>query len=107
MNPWPTVLLIAAAAAAVVIAIAYICFRMAFYVPESSKPDGEAILLPDGKIYEPYHRAMTDWILETRAMPHEEMTITSFDGLTLHGRFLEFAPGAPIELIVHGYPGTG
>ncbi len=107
MNPWLTALLIAAAAAAAVIVIAYVCFRMAFYVPERSKPDGEAILLPDGKIYEPYYDAMTNWIRETRAMPQEEMTITSFDGLTLHGRFFEFAPGAPIELMVHGYRGTG
>ena len=106
MNPWLIVFLIAAAAAAVVAAIAYICFRMAFYAPPKSCPDSEAIILPEGKVYEPHYPAMTEWIRETRAMVREEVFITSFDGLRLRGCFYEFAPGAPIELMVHGYRGT-
>jgi fermentation-respiration switch protein FrsA (DUF1100 family) len=31
--------------------------------------------------------------------------ITSFDGLVLRGRYYEYAPGAPIELMLHGYRG--
>ena len=38
-------------------------------------------------------------------MPHEDVEITSFDGLTLRGKFYEYAPGAPIELMLHGYRG--
>jgi fermentation-respiration switch protein FrsA (DUF1100 family) len=38
-------------------------------------------------------------------MPKENMEITSFDGLKLRGRFYEYAPGAPIELMFHGYRG--
>ena len=34
------------------------------------------------------------------------MEITSFDGLTLRGKYYEFAPGAPIELMFHGYRGS-
>lgn len=42
---------------------------------------------------------------EVRALPHEEFSITSFDGLTLRGKYYEYAPGAPIELMLHGYRG--
>ena len=40
-------------------------------------------------------------------MPHEDFYITSFDGTKLHGRFYEYTPGAPIELMFHGYRGNG
>ena len=39
-------------------------------------------------------------------MAHKEVSITSFDGLTLYGKFYEYAPGAPIELMFHGYRGS-
>jgi fermentation-respiration switch protein FrsA (DUF1100 family) len=48
---------------------------------------------------------MESWVRETRAMPREEMSITSFDGLTLRGRYYEYAPGAPLEILFHGYRG--
>ena len=43
---------------------------------------------------------------EVRALPHEDVSITSFDGLTLRGKYYEYAPGAPIELMFHGYRGS-
>jgi dipeptidyl aminopeptidase/acylaminoacyl peptidase len=45
-------------------------------------------------------------VRESRATPYEEVEITSFDGLKLRGRYYEYAPGAPIELMFHGYRGT-
>ncbi len=105
MNPLSLVVIIAAAIVLLVLLIAYICFRIAFYSPDSSRPTPDELRLPKGRIYVPYHEAMTNWILETRAMPHEDVSITSFDDLTLHGKFYEYAPGAPIELMVHGYRG--
>ena len=39
-------------------------------------------------------------------MPHEEFEITAFDGLKLRAKFYEYAPGAPIELMFHGYRGS-
>ena len=88
-----------------VLLTAYICFFMAFYVPKHMPPDDDDYSIPKGKIYEPYRDEMVAWMKEVRAMPHEDMTITSFDGLTLFGRFYEYAPGAPIELMFHGYRG--
>lgn len=91
--------------AAVCLAAAYGCYRMAFYAPPR-KPPGEAIEIPQGKAYEPYREKMTDWARKMRALPHENFEITSFDGLKLHAKFYEYAPGAPIELMFHGYRGT-
>ena len=35
------------------------------------------------------------------------MTIKSFDGLTLKGKYYEYQKGASIELMMHGYKGNG
>ena len=97
-------LAILAALVVIVILIAYICFRMAFYVPKK-RPAAEEYPVPDSEECLPYRDQMIQWIKETRALPQEDMQITSFDGLTLRGRYYEYAPGAPIELMLHGYRG--
>lgn len=91
---------------AAVLTAAYICFRMAFYAPGKPSADPEAIEIPEGEIYEPFRPQMERWIREARAMPKEHFTVRSFDGLTLHGDYFEYAPGAPIELMFHGYRGS-
>lgn len=83
--------------------IAYICYRMAFYAEKVEVK--EEYPIPDGEIYEPWREVMTKWIKETRSLPHRDFSITSFDGLTLRGKYFEYAPGAPIELMMHGYRG--
>ena len=88
-----------------VLIISYICFRIGFYAAPR-KGNGSEIDLPAGEIYEPFWPAMRKWIMETRAMPQEDVYITSFDGLKLHGKYFEYAPGAPIELMFHGYRGA-
>lgn len=96
----------AAVIAALALLVAYICYRMAFYVPEKDKAETEEYAIPKGEIYEPYRDMMVGWIKETRAMPHEDVEIRSFDGLTLRGKYYACAPGAPIELMFHGYRGA-
>jgi fermentation-respiration switch protein FrsA (DUF1100 family) len=49
---------------------------------------------------------MERWAREAREMPHEEVEITSFDGLKLRGRYYEYAPDAPVEILFNGYRGT-
>ena len=63
--------------------------------------------MPHGTVYEPYFDLMLQRMKETRAIPHRDYTIQSYDGLTLWGTFFEYAPGAPIELMFHGYQGSG
>jgi len=84
----------------------YICFRMAFLARRGRETDPDAIQIPEGDIYEPFRPQMEAWTREVRAMPREHFTIESFDGLTLHGDYFEYAPGAPVELMFHGYRGT-
>jgi len=89
--------------ALLVLLIAYICFRISCY--NARKPQTEKYPLPKGTIYEPYREQMIRWMEETWATPHETMQIKSFDGLTLRAKYYEYAPGAPIELMFHGYRG--
>ena len=92
--------------ALVTVLISYLCFRMAFYSPDRPAIPSDAIDIPEGEAYEEFREDMEKWARDLRAMPHEEMSITSFDGLTLRGKFYEYAPNAPIELMFHGYRGT-
>ena len=87
--------------------ICFYCFRVGFYSPPRKPlPEGE-IEFPEGEIYEPYHDSMRRWAEEARAMNPKTFQIQSFDGLTLRGKYYEFQPGAPIELMFHGYRGSG
>lgn len=97
---------VAAFLAAAVLLIAYICYRMAFYSRNIEKPQSDELDIPTGKAYEPFREQMETWVREARATPHEKMEIISFDGLKLTAKYYEYAPGAPIELMFHGYRGT-
>lgn len=96
--------IVAAALVAAVLLVTYLCYRMAFYADRSIPQ--EEFPLPKGKEYEPYREKMIQWIKETRQMPHEDLEITSFDGLKLRGRYFAYSPDAPIELMFHGYRGS-
>ena len=91
--------------AGIVAVIAYICFRMAFYVPKRQTKSDEEYPVPEGAVYEPHRDIMIQWMKETRKLPAEDVSIRSLDGLTLRGKYYEYAPGAPIELMFHGYRG--
>ena len=91
---------------AAVLLICLYCYRIAFYVPPRKTRDPDYLDIPRGPAYEPFREKMENWIRSVRALPREHFTITSFDGLTLHGNYYEFAPGAPIELMFHGYRGN-
>lgn len=94
-------------AAFLVLLTSYICFRMAFYVKEKRIIGPDEYPIPPGKEYEPYREEMVGWMKKTNAMKKEEVWITSFDGLRLYGKYYEYAPGAPLELMFHGYRGSG
>ena len=97
---------IPAVLAAIVLGASYVCYRMAFHVVRKDTPQTDAIEIPEGEIYEAFRPEMETWAREVRAMPRQEFSIQSFDGLTLHGKFFEYKPGAPIELMFHGYRGS-
>ena len=96
----------AAIVALLILLITYICFRIVFYVPRNKDVSPDEIPLPEGEIYEPYHPLMKQWILEARSFPQEDYYIKSHDGLTLHAKYFEYAPGAVTEIMFHGYRGS-
>lgn len=98
------VILYILSALVVILLTIHTCFWMAFYV-DRKKTKREEFPLPDGEIYQPYREQMIQWIKEVRQLPREEVSITSFDGLTLRGNYYEYNPGAPIELMFPGYRG--
>lgn len=87
-----------------VLLAAFICFLKVFYSPKRKKTDEYPI--PDGEIYEPFRESMINWIRQRREMPHRAVEVTSFDGLTLRGNYYEYAKGAPMEIMLHGYRGS-
>ena len=80
-----------------------ICFLRVFYAPR--KKCTEEYPIPEGEIYEEYREQMTEWIREMRKREHRSVEITSFDGLTLRGKYYEQNKGAPIDILFHGYRG--
>lgn len=84
---------------------AYVCYRMAFYSPARKEVLSEEERFPPGKIYEPYHPRMREWMEQVDGMTHEAMTVTSHDGLTLRGKYYELSPDSPVEILFHGYRG--
>lgn len=90
----------------IILITSYICFRLAFYVKREPLSNNDDFQIPPGKIYEPYREQMVGWMKEVRQIPYEEFSIVSFDGLRLFAKYYEFAPGAPIEIMFHGYRGS-
>lgn len=77
------------------------CFKTCFYASNHAPHDpysqlhGQQFLAVEDKIY-----------ASTRSMelvPFEEVSIKSFDGLNLSGRYYHYQEGAPVKIIFHGY----
>ena len=91
---------------AIALGILIYCFRQAFYVSKRENIGPNDYPIPIGRIYEPYRDQMKAWMDEMRALPRQEFSVRSHDGLTLHGLYFVCDPDAPIELMFHGYRGN-
>lgn len=58
---------------------------------------------PGGKVYEPHAKMITCGIDLVLQHTHEDVYITSRDGLKLHGKYYHQADGAPLVIFMHGY----
>lgn len=103
MFPWIIIILIFLF---LLLIISFCLFCFVFYVPKRKMTDLEKIDLPHGKIYEPFYNDMRQWVIQARNTPHEVFTIQSFDNLPLYANYYEFKPGAPVEIMFHGYRGN-
>ncbi len=106
MHPLWIVGIVIAALLLITLGLSYYCYRRVFYAPPRKPMAADEYEIPPGHIYEEYREKMVNWMKETRAMECERVEITSFDGLTLRGRYYEYAKDAPVEILFHGYQGT-
>lgn len=58
---------------------------------------------PPGKVYAPHAEKILRGIDMVLAHEHEDVYITSRDGLKLHGKYYHQADGAPLTIFMHGY----
>ncbi len=84
--------------------IAYVVYRLAFRSP--NRTQGNDHHLSDSEQMRPLADKIHGMIDALNAIPYERVTIRSFDGLTLAGRYYEQQDGAPLVIGFHGYRGT-
>lgn len=87
-----------------VMLLSYICYKTIFY--SKNKQSNEQYPLPPGKEYSIYQDDIINYMKIVDNLPYQEVSIKSFDGLTLKGKYYECEKGAPIELMIHGYRGN-
>ena len=89
-----------------VLAASYVCYRIMLYSKPRRILGEDEYDIPEEEIYEVFREDMIAWTKMIRAYPYKEYSLTSHDGLTLRAKFFEYKPGAPIELMFHGYRGN-
>ena len=90
----------------IILATMCVCFFKIFYSKRSKPKKPDEYPIPEGEIYEVHREQMVAWIKQIRQMEHRDVSIVSYDGLTLRGKYFEYKKGAPIEIMFHGYRGT-
>ena len=99
------VMIVIASLVLLVLLTSLVCFFMTFYSFRGAKID--QVFLPDGEEYQRFKPQIIQDIQDARNMNYVEMSITSFDGLKLVGKYYELEKGLPMEIMFHGYKGTG
>lgn len=105
MDAGIVILIVVAALIFVAAVTSLICFLKIFY-SRTRKARTEWVEIPNGQVYDDMRGLLTKWAEEVHATEHREVSVKTFDGLTLRGRYYEFKKGAPIEVILHGYRGN-
>lgn len=90
-------------AAAFLIASYYV-YRIAFY--SRRKGFDDPFDIPGGEQYDLLKDEMLELIRSLASRECEDVYVTSFDGLRLHGRYYHIKDGAPLSIGFHGYRAT-
>ncbi len=106
MNPFLWIFSVLFGFAVLVLLVSFICFIKVFYSPKRKVLGEDEYEIPKGEIYEVFRDDIIAWTKEVRTLPHEDFSITSYDGLTLRGKYYEYKKGAITELLFHGYQGN-
>ena len=81
----------------------YVSYRLTFYVNRKKEYDDNELPFEE---YAKYKDAIINRMNLAKNSKYEDFYIKSFDGLKLHAMYFESIPGAPIEILVHGYRGS-
>ena len=84
--------------------VSYYAYRFAFYNP-IPRPQDPYVCPPEPQ-FEAVEDRVSALVRAFDAIPFEEVRISSFDGLTLYGRYYHVRDGAPLQIQMHGYHGT-
>lgn len=98
-----TVLTILLVLIVLVLIIAYICYRIAFFAPTRITDEDVRINLPEGEQYIKVRKGIEKCVSDMLARPFEPVTIMTYDGKKLYGRYYHVADGAPLQIQFHGY----
>ena len=86
-----------------VLLCALYAYNIAFYSPENNRTSIDTPLI--GSQYEAVSEDLHKLGHIMERYPFEPVTITSFDGYKLFGRYYHVYDGAPVEILFHGYRG--
>ena len=87
-----------------ILLISYITYRMTFYVSTNRYDD--AYELPTGEQYKKVREKTISHIKAMEELEYEEVSITSYDGKRLYGRYYHVQDQAPLQIQMHGYHGN-
>lgn len=94
------VLLLVVALAGILLGGAFYAYRIAFFSPSKNR---EVVNVPEGEKFSPHMGVISRIVRTLQERPCELVHITSFDGLTLCGRYYHVKDGAPLDIGFHGY----
>ena len=95
-------LFVVVAAAAVLIA-AFVIYLLAFFSPFKGKND--PYTFPKGKQYQQYLPQRLELMHALEQRPSEDVTVISYDGLELKGKYYHLDDNAPVDIYFPGYKG--
>lgn len=98
------ILVVLLALAVLVLLASYTVFRLLFRSP--NKLQNDDFYMPPSEQTDALRETINGMIRSLNAVPYEKVSITSFDGLRLCGRYYHKKDGAPLAILMHGYRGT-
>lgn len=80
----------------------FIAFRLAYYNKNDKDITYDVLT---GLGYDQYHDQMIELIKSSNSIPYEQVSVKTYDGLTLNARLYVLNEKAPIHIQFHGYRG--
>lgn len=78
----------------------FMAYRRVFYFPI---PRPKGTIMPDTEQYWPYRREIMSLLDQAMDMKYEKVSIRSYDGLMLFGKYYHICDHAPVQIMFHGY----